>query len=108
VGQLAAHYKLHGTRTIRLSIKDVVVDDVSDDGFWVGSAGSECRLYVVPAEGELIRVRRGETVSMQGEIRYRTLRQLPSGKPTNQPYLYSYIVRPAWDPDIKPEAAARR
>jgi hypothetical protein len=95
-------------RRIRLSLRDVAVDEVSNEGFWIVADGKQCRLYVVPAEGQRIRVRRGEIVSVQGEIRYGSLRETPSAKPRQQLYLYSYIVRPAWYPDTKADAAARR
>src|ERR1051325_3910511 len=88
---------------IRLSIREVTVDDVSNEGFWIVADGRQCRLYVVPAEGQLIRVRRGEVVSVQGEIRYGVLREPSTAKPKRQPYLYSYTVRPAWYPATKPD-----
>ena len=95
-------------RAIRLLLKDVVVDAVDENGFWLGAKDTDCRLYVVPAEGALIRVRRGEVVSVQGEIRFGALQEASGARPRRQPYLYSYIVRPAWYPDAKPEATARR
>ena len=59
---------------------------------WLGSS----LLILLPAEGDRIRVRPGEIVSLQGEIRYPRVRLATAKKSTAQPYLYSYTVRPAW------------
>jgi len=96
------------SRVIRLSVKDVVVDDVDERGFWISANDSTCRLFVRPAEGDRIHVRRGEIVSVQGEIRYAVEHGASNGSPRQWPYLYSYIVRPAWYAGTNGAAEPRR
>jgi len=94
--------------TLRLSLTDVVVDGTGEHGFWISAGDGACRLYVRPAEGDLIRVRDGELVSVQGEIRYAVRQGASNGTRRELPYLYSYIVRPAWYPGANGPAEARR
>ena len=83
------------TARLRVSVRDVRVDGVGDGGFWIIANEGGCRLFVIPAERDLIRVHRGELVSLQGEIRVAAV-ATSDNKSSPQRYLYSYTVRPAW------------
>lgn len=83
-----------------VAVADVEVAEVLNHGFWVVAKDGKQRVFVVPAEGSLIRVRRGEFVSLHGEVRLAVTRpdahaghiaRLP-----NTAYIYAYTVRPAW------------
>lgn len=78
----------------RLSLQDVIVQQVDVRGFWIGGGGDACRLYVAPAEGPLIRVTPGERVDLQGEFRFRAQAGGRQGARTGV-YVYAYIVREA-------------
>ena len=47
----------------------VRVNEIVDRGFWVVRIGGDERIFVVPAEGNLITVRLGEVVTVHGEVR---------------------------------------
>jgi hypothetical protein len=77
-------------RTLRLSLRDVAVDRVTDGGFYVRLRDSTCSLLVIPAEGSLIHVIRDELVDIQGEFR-----DLRSRSPIGAEgvFVYAYTVR---------------
>lgn len=77
-------------RTLRLSLRDVAVDRVTDAGFYVRLSAPTCSLLVIPAEGSLIRVTRDELVDIQGEFR-----DARSRSPVNAEdmFIYAYTVR---------------
>jgi len=75
---------------LRLSVRDVRVEELSDAGFYVPAGVTECRVLVVPAEGPLIQVSPGELVDFQGEFR-RQRAASPGGDGIL--YVYAYTVR---------------
>jgi hypothetical protein len=76
--------------------RDVPVDAVEPFGFWLTSAGPNGRVFVLPAEGELISVQANEPVSIHGEVRAVTPDLLLSlGITDSIIYVYAYTVRPA-------------
>lgn len=77
----------------RLSVRDLVVDSIDAHGFWILVGRPQCRMFVVPAEGSLIRVAPGEVVDLQGEFRHATQADLHD---TSTPvFIYAYVVRKA-------------
>jgi hypothetical protein len=88
----------------------VRVNEIADHGFWVAAIDGEERIFVVPAEDNLITVRPGEFVTVHGEIRLRPSPLVGQQSPGQIfrpviPYVYAYIVRPAWPQDKRPAAA---
>jgi len=79
----------------------VRVSEIVDRGFWASAGDGEERVFVVPAEGNLITVRPGEFVTVHGDVRLRPGPldgQQSSGRTFRPliPYVYAYTVRPAW------------
>lgn len=74
---------------------------VANDGFWVSEAQGLSQVFVVPAEGSLIKVRPGEVVSLHGEVRLGATKRhnnadLNPKSDNATPDVYAYTVRPAW------------
>jgi hypothetical protein len=96
--------------------QDVCVRELTNHGFWVTRDQDDARVFVHPAEGSLITVRVGESVTVHGEVRRTTT---PMERPLADrltsapaiaraiPYVYAYTVRPAW-PKRSPAPAAAR
>lgn len=78
----------------QISVRDVRVDAVEDDGFWIVSADQRARIRVLPAEHGLVKAHPGATVSVRGEFRRVTsaMRHIGDAEVS----LYAYVVRPAW------------
>jgi hypothetical protein len=96
--------------------EDVCVRELTRDGFWVTPDQDDARAFVHPAEGPLIDVRVGESVTVRGEVRLTTTPNDPGA--ANQttdgrslsgpvPYVYAYTVRPAWPPESAARAFTR-
>jgi hypothetical protein len=75
---------------LRLSVRDVRVEELSDSGFYVPAGAAACRVLIVPAEGPLIQVAPGELVDFQGEFR---LQKASSASGAGTLYVYAYTVR---------------
>lgn len=86
----------------------VRVDAIVGRGFWASAADGEERVFVVPAEGNLITVRPGEFVTVHGEVRLRASplvgQQHPGTFGSVIPYVYAYTIRPAWPKKKRPGA----
>ena len=52
-----------------VAIRELRVADVDASGFWVTGDGDDGRVFVFPAEGELIEVTPGDTVNVHGDVR---------------------------------------
>jgi hypothetical protein len=82
-----------------VSADEIDVTRVDRDGFWVSATGGKREVFVIPAEGSLISVRRGEAIDIHGEVRF--VRIKPNHSRTGnsesdlRPYVYAYTVRPA-------------
>lgn len=79
----------------------VKVSEIVDRGFWVAAIDGDERIFVVPAEGNLITVRPGEFVTVHGDVRLRPTPLDGQQSPSRTfgpliPYVYAYTVRPAW------------
>jgi hypothetical protein len=93
----------------------VCVREVTGHGFWVTPVHDDAHAFVHPAEGPLIKVRVGESVTIHGEVRLttnpmeqRTADQWPGHAISRpMPYVYAYTVRPAWPRDSAPPARSR-
>ena len=86
---------------IEVVAADVQVREVVTHGFWVTLMDSEERVFIVPAEGNLITVRAGELISVHGEVRIMRRPVDPTVIARRafglfSPYVYAYTVRPAW------------
>lgn len=94
----------------------VCVRELTSDGFWVTPDRDDARAFVRPAEGPLIDVRVGESVTVRGEIRLTATpndqgaaNQTADGRTMSGPvpYVYAYTVRPAWPPEPAARAFTR-
>jgi len=88
----------------RVMLWDVTVEEITSTGFWVSSPSSMTEVFVRAAEGSLITMRRGDSVSIRGEVRpmpvtlHRSL-HIGDNDRRDQLYVYAYTVRPAWRPN---------
>jgi len=83
------------------------VNEVVEGGFWVAAIDDDERIFVVPAEGNRIKVHPGELVTLHGEVRLRWPSALERQSPSRTlrsliPYLYAYTIRPAWPQEKRP------
>jgi hypothetical protein len=83
-----------------VTVSNARIDRIGDRGFWVSAQHARDQVFVVPAEGPLITVLTGETVSLRGEVR-----RMPATMRSHLyapyawdefVYIYAYTVRPAW------------
>src|SRR5688500_4303683 len=88
----------------RVMLWDVTVEEITSTGFWVSSPSSMTQVFVRAAEGSLITMRRGDSVTIRGEVRpmpvtlHRSL-HIDDNDRRDQLYVYAYTVRPAWQPN---------
>jgi hypothetical protein len=88
----------------RVMLWDVTVEEITSTGFWVSSPSSMTQAFVRAAEGSWITLRRGQSVSIRGEVRpmpvslHRSL-NIGDHDKRHQLYVYAYTVRPAWQPN---------
>jgi hypothetical protein len=78
---------------------DVTVEEVTATGFWVSSRSPGAQVFVRPAEGRLITTRRGESISIRGEVRSSAAASddgMGRRGRRDRVYVYAYTVRPAW------------
>lgn len=80
-----------------VSLRDIRVDEIDARGFWATALGTDDRVFVLPAEGELITVAADDLVNIRGDVRPFTpelARSLTIRAPASV-FIYAYTVRPA-------------
>ena len=81
-----------------VAFEDVQVERVGPYGFWIATPDHREETFVIPAEGRLIAVRAGDSVSIHGDVRQMStaLRQrLFLGYAWNEHiYVHAFTVRP--------------
>jgi hypothetical protein len=81
-----------------VAFRDVLIERVGQYGFWISAPGALDQVFVVPAEGSLIRPRAGDLVSVHGELRPMNdhLRGMlnPRYAWDEQVYVRAFTVRP--------------
>jgi hypothetical protein len=79
-----------------VAIRGLRVDEVDAAGFWVTAGSPGQRMFVFPAERDLIQVQRGDVVNIYGDVRLapEQWQRRPSTLAGTELLIYAFTVRP--------------
>jgi hypothetical protein len=80
-----------------VALRDIQVDEIETRGFWATTPGRDSRVFVLPAEGDLVPVDARDLVNIHGDVRPLTpefARRLDIESAASV-FIYAYTVRPA-------------